>query len=60
MAYEATSVSIYTPYLKRMWHKGRVQDMAARKMPFFGMLKKDESFKGEGRYVTVKYVNTFG
>lgn len=60
MAYEATSTSIFTPYLKNMWHRGRVMDMAARKMPFWAMLKRTENFYGEDRKVTVKYVNPMG
>jgi hypothetical protein len=60
MAYEANSTSIFQPYLKNMWHKGRVVDMAARKMPFYGMLKKTTDFYGEDRKVTVKYVNPMG
>lgn len=60
MAYEANTTSIFQPYLKNMWHKGRVVDMAARKMPFYGMLKKTTDFYGEDRKVTVKYVNPMG
>lgn len=60
MAYEATSNSIFQPYLKNMWHRGRVIDMAARKMPFYGMLKRTTDFYGEDRKVTVKYVNPMG
>lgn len=60
MAYEANTTSIFTPYLKNMWHKGRVIDMAARKMPFYGMLRKTTDFYGEDRKVTVKYVNPMG
>lgn len=60
MSYESTSTGIFQPYLKNMWHKGRVIDMAARKMPFFGMLRKTEDFYGDDRKVTVKYVNPMG
>lgn len=60
MAYEATTNSIFQPYLKNLWHRGRVQDMAARSMPFYGMLKRSEDFFGEDRKVTVKYVNPQG
>lgn len=60
MAYEANTTSIFQPYLKNMWHKGRVVDMAARKMPFYGMLKKTTDFYGDDRKVTVKYVNPMG
>lgn len=60
MAYEANSTSIFAPYLKNMWHRGRVIDMAARKMPFYGMLRKSTDFFGEDRKVTVKYVNPMG
>lgn len=60
MAYEALTTSIFAPYLKNMWHRGRVNDMAARKMAFWGWLNKTEDFFGEDQKVTIKYVNPQG
>lgn len=60
MAYEATSQSIFQPYLKNMWHKGRIVDLTMRDKPFYAMIPKSEDFFGEDQKVNVKTRNPVG
>jgi hypothetical protein len=64
MAYDSTNgpatVINWNVYLKNMWHKGRINDMAARTQPFWAMVNKNTSFFGEDQKINVDYGNPMG
>lgn len=64
MAYDSTNGVATTVnwnvYLKNMWHRGRIMDMAARNQPFLAMVPKREDFFGEDQKVNVDYANPAG
>ncbi len=60
MAYEATNQSIFQPYLKNMWHKGRVVDLTMRKHPVLSLLANPQDFYGEDQKVNAKYSDPQG
>lgn len=60
MASEATTQSIFAPYLKNMWHKGRVVDLTMRDKPVLSMIANPQDFFGEDQKVNVKHRNPQG
>lgn len=60
MPYEGTSQSIFQPYLKNMWHRGRVVDLTMRDKPLLAMMANPQDFFGEDQKVTVKHRNPQG
>lgn len=52
---EDLTVSLFTPVMKNLWHRGRVVDLVAREQPFWSLVPKRTDFVGEDQKVTVKY-----
>jgi hypothetical protein len=60
MASEGTTQSIFQPYLKNMWHKGRIVDLTMRDKPVLSMLQNPQDFYGDDQKVNLKHRNPMG
>jgi hypothetical protein len=60
MAAEDTTQSIFQPYLKSMWHKGRIVDLTMRDKPVLSMLANPQDFFGDDQKINLKHRNPMG